>query len=65
MRYRHLDERIMETPAFAIKNAIKEVIYMGEVTLPDFAAMNIQPFQGWFCWKLQGIWNEFRIMLSR
>ena len=28
----HLDERILETPSFAIENVIKEVIRMGEIT---------------------------------
>lgn len=28
---KHLDERILETPAFAIQNAIKEVVRMGEL----------------------------------
>ncbi len=28
---RHLDERILETPSFAVENAIKEVVHMGEV----------------------------------
>ena len=30
---RHLDDRILETPSFAVQNAIKEVVYMGEITL--------------------------------
>lgn len=30
---RHLDERILETPSFAVENAIKEVIHMGELSL--------------------------------
>ncbi|NLP16002.1 MAG: Na/Pi cotransporter family protein [Clostridiales bacterium] len=30
---RHLDERILETPSFAVQNAIKEVVHMGEITL--------------------------------
>lgn len=28
---RHLDERIFESPAFAVENAIKEVIHMGDI----------------------------------
>ena len=32
---RHLDERILETPSFAVQNAIKEVIHMGEITLDN------------------------------
>ena len=30
---RHLDERILETPSFAVQNVIKEVLHMGEITL--------------------------------
>lgn len=30
---RHLDDRILETPTFAVENAVKEVISMGEITL--------------------------------
>lgn len=30
---RHLDDRILETPYFAVENAIKEVVHMGEITL--------------------------------
>lgn len=30
---RHLDERILESPTFAVQNATKEVIHMGEITL--------------------------------
>lgn len=30
---RHLDERILETPSFAVVNSIKEVVHMGEITL--------------------------------
>jgi phosphate:Na+ symporter len=32
---RHLDERILETPSFAVQNAIKEVVHMGEITLDN------------------------------
>ncbi len=28
----HLDERILETPSFAVENAIKEVVRMGQIT---------------------------------
>lgn len=28
---RHLDERILETPSFAVENAVKEVVRMGEI----------------------------------
>lgn len=31
----HLDERILETPSFAVQNVIKEVIHMGEITLDN------------------------------
>lgn len=30
---RHLDDRILETPSFAVENAVKEVIHMGEVAM--------------------------------
>lgn len=30
---RHLDERILETPSFAVENAVKEVVHMGQITL--------------------------------
>jgi len=33
MTLRHLDERILETPSFAVQNAVKEVVHMGEITL--------------------------------
>ncbi len=29
----HLDERILETPSFAVENAVKEVVRMGELSL--------------------------------
>jgi phosphate:Na+ symporter len=32
---RHLDDRILETPSFAVQNAIKEVVHMGEITLDN------------------------------
>ena len=32
---RHLDERILETPSFAVQNAIKEVVHMGEIALDN------------------------------
>ncbi len=32
---RHLDERILETPSFAVDNAIKEVVHMGRITLDN------------------------------
>lgn len=30
---RHLDDRILETPSFAVENAIKEIAHMGELAL--------------------------------
>lgn len=32
---RHLDERIFETPSFAVENSIKEVVHMGKITLDN------------------------------
>lgn len=32
---RHLDDRILESPAFALENAAKEIIHMGEITLAN------------------------------
>ncbi|SCP95204.1 phosphate:Na+ symporter [Anaerobium acetethylicum] len=32
---RHLDERILESPSFAVENAILEVVHMGDVTLKN------------------------------
>ncbi len=32
---RHLDERILETPSFAVENAVKEVIDMGNLTIEN------------------------------
>ncbi|HHT97853.1 MAG TPA: Na/Pi cotransporter family protein, partial [Clostridiales bacterium] len=32
---RHLDDRILETPSFALHNAVKEVAHMGEITLAN------------------------------
>lgn len=32
---RHLDSRILETPAFAVENAVKEVVRMGEIVLKN------------------------------
>ena len=32
---RHLDERMFETPAFALETAVAEVVHMGEVTLAN------------------------------
>lgn len=33
--YRHLDERILESPAFAVESALKEVVHMGNVALDN------------------------------
>jgi phosphate:Na+ symporter len=32
---RHLDERILETPSFAVENSVKEVVHMGQITLDN------------------------------
>lgn len=32
---RHLDERILETPSFAVENSVKEVVHMGTITLQN------------------------------
>lgn len=32
---RHLDDRILETPSFAVENSVKEVVHMGKVTLDN------------------------------
>ncbi len=32
---RHLDERIFETPSFAVENSVKEVVHMGKITLDN------------------------------
>ena len=32
---RHLDDRIFETPSFAVENSIKEVVHMGQITLEN------------------------------
>lgn len=32
---RHLDDRILETPSFAVENSIKEVVHMGKITLDN------------------------------
>lgn len=31
----HLDERIMETPSFAVENAVNQIVHMGEITLDN------------------------------
>lgn len=33
---RHLDPRILETPSFAVENAVKEVVRMGNIVLNNF-----------------------------
>jgi phosphate:Na+ symporter len=35
---RHLDERILETPSFAVENAVKEVVRMGEIVSANLQA---------------------------
>ena len=45
---RHLDPRILETPSFAVENAVKEVVRMGDIVLKNMKrvtkeAMNPQP----------------------
>jgi phosphate:Na+ symporter len=35
MTLRHLDDRILETPSFAVDNAVKEVVHMGKITLDN------------------------------
>jgi phosphate:Na+ symporter len=32
---RHLDDRILETPSFAVENSVKEVVHMGQITLEN------------------------------
>jgi phosphate:Na+ symporter len=32
---RHLDDRILETPSFAVENSVKEVVHMGKITLDN------------------------------
>ncbi|SFR67291.1 Na/Pi cotransporter family protein [Anaeromicropila populeti] len=32
---RHLDERILESPTFAVENVVKEVVHMGEIALDN------------------------------
>lgn len=32
---RHLDERIFETPSFAVQNSVKEAVHIGEITLSN------------------------------
>jgi len=32
---RHLDDRILESPSFAVENAVKEVVRMGDITLEN------------------------------
>lgn len=48
MVLRHLDPRILETPSFAVENAVKEVVRMGDIVLKNMKrvtkeAMNAQP----------------------
>ncbi|MBS7008423.1 Na/Pi cotransporter family protein [Anaerostipes sp.] len=48
MVLRHLDPRILETPSFAVENAVKEVVRMGDIVLKNMKrvtkeAVNQQP----------------------
>ena len=48
MVLRHLDPRILETPSFAVENAVKEVVRMGDIVMKNMKrvtkeAMNPQP----------------------
>lgn len=39
---RHLDDRILESPSFAVENAVKEVVHMGQVALDNLqVSMNL------------------------
>lgn len=38
MTMKHLDERIFETPAFAVETALLEVVHMGQITLANVSA---------------------------
>lgn len=43
---RHLDDRILETPSFAVENAIKETLHMAELALENISvATNAMIFQ--------------------
>ena len=41
---RHLDDRILETPSFAVQNAILEVVHMGRITKENMNVLSISYF---------------------
>ena len=43
---RHLDPRILETPAFAVGNAVKEVVRMGEIVLKNLNRVTKEAMRG-------------------
>lgn len=43
---RHLDPRILETPAFAVENAVKEVVRMGEIVLKNLNRVTKEAMHG-------------------
>ncbi|WP_410072953.1 Na/Pi cotransporter family protein [Anaerostipes sp.] len=43
---RHLDPRILETPAFAVENAVKEVVRMGEIVLKNLNRVTKEAMRG-------------------
>ncbi len=60
---RHLDPRIFETPAFAVENAVKEVVRMGEIVLKNLnrvtkEAMSGEPRQS----KIDKVHNDEQVI---
>ena len=60
---RHLDPRILETPAFAVENAVKEVVRMGEIVLKNLnrvtkEAMREEPRQS----KIDKVHNDEQVI---
>lgn len=60
---RHLDPRILETPAFAVENAVKEVVRMGEIVLKNLnrvtkEAMSGEPRQN----KIDKVHNDEQVI---
>lgn len=60
---RHLDPRILETPAFAVENAVKEVVRMGEIVLKNLnrvtkEAMSGEPRQS----KIDKVHNDEQVI---
>ena len=60
---RHLDPRILETPAFAVENAVKEVVRMGEIVLKNLnrvtkEAMKEEPRQS----KIDKVHNDEQVI---